>query len=128
MLAPQDSGQLRSFLCMISPYGKFIPNLSRKCHLFHDLLKKEALWKLIRQYQIQFQQLKSDSVEAPHLVLFELKLLVVSAADAHNMASVQFRATEAQNGNEKPIAHASKSLTEAENNYGLIEKEALATV
>ena len=42
---PQSVTELKSFLGMLTYYGKFLPNLSSVLHPLHELLKKDTPWR-----------------------------------------------------------------------------------
>ena len=128
MPRPQDISQLRSFLGMINHYAKFIPNLSTRLDPFHKLLQKEVEWNWDERCEKHFNLIKQELGNATMLVHFNPKLPVILAADASPTGIGAVISHRCPGGTEKPIAHASKTLTTAEKNYAQIEKEALGLV
>ncbi|XP_055329924.1 uncharacterized protein K02A2.6-like [Paramacrobiotus metropolitanus] len=128
MPAPQNIGQIRSFLGMMNHYARFIPNLSDRCGIFYDLLKKEREWNWDAQCQQRFEELKEALSNATYLTHFDPSLPLILAADASPTGVGAVLTHRYPDDTERPIAHVSKTLTSAEQNYGQIEKEALALV
>ncbi|XP_055350040.1 uncharacterized protein K02A2.6-like [Paramacrobiotus metropolitanus] len=76
----------------------------------------------------EFLSLKDDLTKATQLVHFNPELPLVLAADASKYGIGAVLSHRMPDGSDKPIAHISKTLTSAEQNYGQIEKEALGLV
>ncbi len=64
--APENVQQLRSFLGLISYYGKFIPNAATILHPLNRLLCKDAKWKWTQEchksFELSKEKLTSSSV------------------------------------------------------------------
>ncbi|XP_055355332.1 uncharacterized protein K02A2.6-like [Paramacrobiotus metropolitanus] len=125
---PRNVSELRAFLGMVNHYGKFLPDVSTKCNVYHNLLKTGVTWDWSKECARQFRELKEDIVRATFLVHFNPEMPLVLAADASQYGLGAVLCHRFPDGTERPIAHASKSLSAAEKNYGQIEKEALALV
>ncbi|XP_055347368.1 uncharacterized protein K02A2.6-like [Paramacrobiotus metropolitanus] len=103
-------------------------------HISHDRMKALVDMKMptnvseLRAYLGMFQALKEEIVHATFLVHFNPAMPLVLAADASQYGVGAVLCHRFPDGTERPIAHASKSLSAAEKNYGPIEKEALALV
>ena len=122
---PADVSQLRSFLGMINYYSKFIPDFSSKLHPLYELLSK---WFWSESCEAAFlwakEVLSSDQV----LVHYDPSKPLVLSVDAgpHGIGAVLSHILE--DGSEKPIEYASRTLSMAERNHAQIEKEGLAIV
>ena len=73
-----------------------------------------------------FQKIKSELASPPVLAWYEpaANIKISFDASAYSLGAVLL---QQQNGDWKPVAYASKSLTETETRYAQIENEALAT-
>ena len=86
-------------------------------------LKKDANFTWNASYETTFEQIKEAVISDTTLRYFDTALPVTNQDDA---SQVGLGAALLQNG--KPIAFASKALTETECQYVNIEREMLATV
>ena len=125
---PQNSQQLRSFLGLLHYYGKFLPNLSSLLHPLNRLLKSNAQWKWSSECQKTFEQAKSQLASAPILAHYDVTQKIKLAADASAYGLGAVISHTYEDGSERPIAYASRTLSDAEKNYAQIDKEALALV
>ncbi|XP_055334225.1 uncharacterized protein K02A2.6-like [Paramacrobiotus metropolitanus] len=128
MARPTNISELRAFLGLVNHYGKFVRDLSGKCAPFHNLLKAGVAWSWSKDCETQFLSLKEQIVRATFLVHYDPRMPLVLAADASQYGVGAVICHRFPDGTERPIAHAPKTLTAAEKNYGQIEKEALALV
>ncbi|XP_055355963.1 uncharacterized protein K02A2.6-like [Paramacrobiotus metropolitanus] len=128
MARPSNISELRAFLGLVNHYGKFVRDLSGKCAPFHALLKTGVPWSWSKDCESQFLSLKDQIVRATFLVHYDPRMPLVLAADASQYGVGAVICHRFPDGTERPIAHASKTLTAAEKNYGQIEKEALTLV
>ncbi|XP_055354393.1 uncharacterized protein K02A2.6-like [Paramacrobiotus metropolitanus] len=118
MKMPTNVSELRAYLGMVNHYAKFVQNLSAKCGPFHRLLKSGAPWEWTTECAKQFQALKEEIVHATFLVHFNPAVPLVLAADASQYGVGAVLCHRFPDGTERAIAHASKSLSAAEKNYG----------
>ena len=125
---PCNVNDLRAFLGIINYYGKFMPNLSTKLAPLYELLQKQVKWHWGTKQIKAFQDAKNALQENTLLVHYDSSKQLVLACDAspHGLGAVLSHIIE--DGQEKPIAYASRTLTAAEKNYSQLEKEALAVV
>ena len=126
--APQNPQQLRSFLGLLHYYGKFLPNLSTLLYPLNHLLKSNARWRWSADCQQAFQQAKEKLASAPILSHYDPALPLKLAADASAYGVGAVISHTYGDGSERPIAYASRTLSDAEKKYAQIDKEALALV
>ncbi|EYC13949.1 hypothetical protein Y032_0042g619 [Ancylostoma ceylanicum] len=127
MVEPTNVGQLRAFLGTITFYSVFMPTMKDLCGPL-DALKKDVKWEWTSKQQTAFEKLKKASSSQLNLAHYDPRQKIVVAADACDYGIGCVISHRYEDGSEKPIAHASRSLTAAEKNYSQIEKEALGIV
>ncbi|XP_055622834.1 uncharacterized protein K02A2.6-like [Toxorhynchites rutilus septentrionalis] len=128
MSAPTNLSQLRSYLGAINYYGRFVGQMKELRAPLDCLLKKDAAWKWTADCQKSFDRFKSILVSNLLLTHFDPNKEIIVAGDASKNGLGAVILHLFSDGSVKAIAHASRSLTPAEENYGQIEKEALALV
>ena len=114
--APSNIGQLKSYLGLLNYYCKFLPNLSGTLAPLYRLLQNHVKWHWWKEEQRAFKEskdaLKSDSV----LVHFDPGKDIILACDASPYGIGAVLSHKTENGKEKPIAFASRTLAPAERN------------
>ncbi|EYC36161.1 hypothetical protein Y032_0928g3081, partial [Ancylostoma ceylanicum] len=125
MVEPKNVGQLRAFLGMITYYAAFMPTMKDLRGPLDALLKKDVKWEWTSKQQLAFEKLKKALSSELNLAHYDPRQKIVVAADACDYGIGCVISHRYKDGSEKPIAHASRSLTAAEKNYSQIEKEAL---
>ncbi|CAH8499886.1 unnamed protein product [Dicrocoelium dendriticum] len=128
MSPPTDVSTLRSFLGLISHYSQFLPQMHRVRGPLNDLLRNDKRWYWSEQCQKSFEEVKKMLCSDLLLTHYNPTQEILLAADASNYGVGAVISHKFPDGSEKAIAHAARSLTPAERNYGQIEKEALAIV
>ncbi|XP_072357065.1 uncharacterized protein [Scyliorhinus torazame] len=125
---PTDTSHLRSFLGLVNYYGKFLPNLATTLAPLHLLLKKNHTWVWGQPQETAFRRVKQQLSSSGLLTHYDpgKPLLVTCDASPYGIGAVLSHKME--NGAERPIAFASRTLTAAEKKYAQIEKEGLAVV
>ena len=125
---PQNKQELRSFLGLIHYYGKFIPRLSTLLHPLNELLQTGKPWSWTSDCEKAFTAAKEKLSAAPILAHYDptVPLRLASDASAYGVGAVLSHVY--QDGTERPIAYASRTLTPSERNYAQLEKEALSLV
>ena len=125
---PESLTELRSYLGMLQYYSKFLPDLSSTIHPLNNMLKKNLPWNWTidceRAFRTSKEQLSSYNV----LVHYDMNLPVRLACDASSYGLGAVISHVMPNGEERPIAYASRTLSASEKNYAQIEKEALSLI
>ena len=123
LLAPTNVTKLQEFLGLITYLSPFIPGLSTLTTPLWELLKKDTdfIWNCT--YDTTFEQVKEAVISDTTLRYFDPSLPVTIQVDA---SQVGLGAALLQNG--KPVAFASKALTETECRYANMEREMLAAI
>lgn len=123
LAVPNDVSELQSFLGMVTYLAPYIPQLSSHTTPLRQLLCKDIEFQWYPEHQQAFEKIKSLICTAGTLSYFNPSQPVVIQVDASQAA---LGAALTQNG--KPIAYASKSLSDTEKRYANIERELLACV
>ncbi|KAL5479671.1 hypothetical protein EMCRGX_G023227 [Ephydatia muelleri] len=128
MPPPTDSAGLRSFLGSVQLYSKFLPDLATVTEPLHNLTRKNVPWIWGAEEQSAFQKLKELLSMDMVLAHFDPTLPIGISCDASEVGLGVVLFHRYQDGSERPIANASKTLTETQRHYSQIQKEALAIV
>ena len=125
---PENVTQLRAFLGLVNYYSHFLPNMASVLHPLYQLLKKDRKYAWTAAAQNAFDTVKEMITSDTVLTHYNPDLPVKLACDssAYGLGAVISHVME--NGEERPIAFASRTLNAAEKNYAQIRKEALSLV
>jgi len=91
------------------------------------LLQKSVKWNWGDQQQQSFDKSKEMLTSSALLVHYDPTKTLVLSCDA-SQYSIGAVLSQVDNSDEKPVAYASRILTNAERNYSQLEKEALAII
>jgi len=119
---------LRGFLGMAGWYRKFIPHLSHVAKPLYDLTKKKAAFIWTPECQAAFDTIRDALTCSPVLGIADPNKDYIVHTDASDWALGTMLAQLDENGDEHPIAYASKTLNSAQRNYDTTDREALAIV
>ena len=120
---PQNVTELQQFLGMTQYMSPFIPGLARHTETLRALTRKDSAWQWTESHQQSYDRLKALVSEEMTLTHFDPRAKTTIQVDASLKG---LGATLLQNN--KPVAFASKALTETEKRYANIERELLAVV
>ena len=125
MSEPKNASEVRSFLGMAQFSAQFIPNYSEISTPLRKLTRKSVQWKWEQEEKAAFDKLKTSLSIRPALGYYETgcetKLIV--DAGPHGLGLVLM---QKKNRGWQPVFNASRSLTEVEQRYSQLEREALA--
>ena len=123
MPAPSDVQGVQRLVGFVNYLSKFLPSLSDILEPIRQLMKPEIAWEWSSEQANALQRIKQMVSEAPLLAYYDPKEELTIQCDASNKG---LGAALLQNG--RPIAYASRALTDTETRYASIEKEMLAVV
>lgn len=118
---PSNVSELRTFLGMVNFVAKFIPNTAKMLFPLNNLLQKDIPWNWYKNQEHAFLKIKEAICNSVKLAYYDpaKELILENDASEYGLGS-----TLMQDG--KPIAFASRSLSDTERRYAQIEKEMLA--
>ncbi|XP_029551127.1 uncharacterized protein K02A2.6-like [Salmo trutta] len=125
---PKNGSELRSFLGMVNYYGKFLPELSTVLAPLYQLLHKDCKWKWGPAQEKAFKEVKALLQSAQLLVHFDQDKEIILSCDASPYGVGAVLSHQMEDGSERPIGFASRTLTSAEKGYSQLDKEGLAIV
>ena len=125
---PKTVGEVSSFVGFCSYYRKFIQDFAKIANPLHKLTeKKQKVFNWTEECTLAFQKLKEHLISAPILAYPNAPDEFILDTDASDF-SIGAVLSQIQDGHEKVIAYASKSLTKPERNYCVTRRELLAVV
>lgn len=127
MPPPSNLAEVKSFIGAVAFYSKFIKSLSTLRAPLDALTRADAEFVWTKECQASFDQFKDILCSDLLLTHFNPSLPVHIAADAsqHGIGGVIYHL---DNGSLKAFYHVSKKLSQTEQRYSQIEKEALSVV
>ena len=127
MERPQSITELRRFMGMVIQLGKFTPNLAKLAQPLRVLLSVNKEWIRGGPHQEEsFHQIKAEFAYSQLCLLPEASLKISSDASAYGLGAVLLQSSA--DNTLKPVAYASRFMSDTEQRYSQIEKEALGIV
>ena len=123
---PCDVKQLRSYLINYS--AKFVSRMSTVLRPLHLLLMKYRKWKWSPKCDNAIEQCNKLLLSQQVFVHYDSHKPLRLATNASSVGVGAVLSHIMVNGDEKPIAFASRTLSTSECNYAQIEKEALSII
>ena len=125
---PGNVADMRSFLGLVNYYNRFLPNLSTVVHPLNQLLENNCQWKWTDNCETAFHDVKVMITSEQVLTHYDPSLPLRLACDASSVGIGAVLSHVMNDGSERPIAFASRTLTKTEQGYAQIDKEALAII
>ena len=125
--APTNLRQLRGFIGLTGYYRRFVQGYSTIAAPLNDLMKKDRRFQWTEECQRAFSKLKEALVTSPVLALPNDEDVFILDTDAAE-TSIGSVLSQLQNGEERVVAYAGRSLNRNEVNYCVTRKELLAIV
>ena len=126
--APQNVSELRSFLGMVQYYHSFLPGQATILAPLHRLLQKNVRWEWTDGCQKAFEACKEGLTSDSLLVHYDLNRTLRLACDASSYGLGAVLSHVMEDGQERPMAYASRTLSSSEKNYAKIEQEVLSMI
>ena len=128
MTQPTSLRDIQVFLGMVGYYRQFIPHFSELAEPLVRLLIKEVPFVWDEEQDSAFNALREALASSPVLVHPDFDKPFVLFTDASNVAVGAILAQLDENKVDHPIAYFSKTLSKAERNYSVTERECLAVL
>lgn len=125
---PQNKQELKSYLGLITFYAKFLPNLSTLLEPLYRLLHNDNIWDWTLSCKQVFTASKDLLIRHPVLVHYDSSKPLILACDASPYGIGAVISHVMDNGSERPIAFASRTLSKQERKYPQLEREALSII
>ncbi|XP_060073561.1 uncharacterized protein K02A2.6-like [Ylistrum balloti] len=121
MPRPVDKKGVERLLGTVNYLAKFIPNMSTITQPIRELLRKDVAFQWNKSQDDAFKQILGILSKEPVLAFYDPRLPTTVSADAskYGLGAVILQRN-------KPIAFASRAMTDTESRYAQIEKELLA--
>ena len=126
--APRDVSELRSFLGLVNYCGKFLPDLASELAPLYKLLQKQRRWKWGPDEKVAFSHVKDLLRSSQVLVHFDDNLPLVLPCDASPYGLGAVLSHRMENGDQRPIWYAFRTLTDAEKRYSQLDIEAALAI
>ena len=120
---PTNATEVRSFLGMVQYSARFIDNLATMSEPLRKLTKKGAEWLWTETEAVAFDKMKGALSEDTTVRYFDPKKETTILVDASPVGVAGILSQEG-----RPVAYASRSLSDVEQRYSQTEREALAVV
>ena len=119
--------EVRSFLGLASYYRRFVPGFAELARPLHKLTEAGRPFHWSEECERAFEDLKARLVSSPILAYPSAVDQFILDTDASDFG-IGAVLSQQQDGAERVVAYASRSLTKAERNYCVTRKEMLAVV
>jgi len=126
--APSNVKEVQSFLGFANFYRRFINGFSRIAKPLTKLTRKDHPWMWNELAAQAFEELKKAFTTAPVLIHPDTQKPFTLETDASNFAYGACLSQKGEDGKLHPVAFLSKSMSPAELNYDIYDKEMLAVV
>lgn len=124
---PTTTKQIKGFLGLLGYYRKFINNFAKLTKPLTKCLKKGAKIEHNQEFVDCFETCKTLLMNEPILQYPDFTKSFNLTCDASNVA-LGAVLSQGTIGQDRPVAYASRTLNESEQNYSTIEKECLCLV
>ena len=125
---PRNVSELKSFLGLFNFYHRYVSNAAEILEPLHYLLRKNIKWTWGETQQNAFVKIKESLCSSRILVHYDPTKDLILACDASPYGLGVVLSHRMEDGSERPISYASRSLTTAERNYSQIQREALSII
>jgi hypothetical protein len=120
--------EVQAFLEFVNFYRRFIKNFFKLVKSLIKLIRKDQFFYWFENCQIAFEQLKKRVIETLVLSYFSLELETFLKSDSFDYVSIEILSQKENDDHIKSIVYFSKTLSFAECNYEIYDKELLAII
>ena len=126
--APRSAKDVQKFMGLANYYRRFIQDFSRIAKPLNMLVIKDRKWEWGAEQQRAFEELKKRFNTEPVLAVPDRDQEMRVEADASDYTTGGTLSVKGEDGKWRPVAFISKSLSPAERNYEIHNKEMLAVI
>lgn len=123
---PTCKSELRRLNGMLNQLARFIPHLATLNAPMRELLKECNEWTWGKPQEDAFRKIKAVLTSTETMAHYDHRLETIITTDASGIGLGATLSQVQKDGTRRPVAYASRSVTDVEKNYAAIEKEALA--
>src|SRR5882724_3850245 len=125
---PRNVTEVQSFIGFVNFYRQFIQDFSHVAKPLHQLTKKGEAWRWAEDKQKAFEELNWLITLTPILVQPDQDAHFQLETDASGYAMGEVLSQLCKDGKWHPVGFTSKSLSSAERNYKIYDKELLSVI
>lgn len=125
---PNNLLQLQSFLGLTNYYRDFVPDASTVLSPLYELLTKNSKWEWNADHDESFKKIKMLLASDKTLAHYDQNATLILTVDASPCGLGAVLSQMCEDGLERPVSYASRTLTKTEKRYGQIQKEATAII
>ena len=125
---PTCAKEVRSFLGLVNYVARWIPNFATLAEPLRKLTRKTVEWTWSDEHENSFKQLKEALMSATVMVYYKPGAETKIVVDASPVGLGAILLQKQSDGSEKPVAYASRTLTDVERRYSQTEREALSVL
>ena len=125
--APRNVVELRAYLGLLMFYSRFLPNHSTVLAPLNELLKSDVSWRWTQKETDAFIASKKLLCESQTLVHYDSSKPLFLSCDA-SQSGAGAVLSHYIDGNYRPVAFASCTLSDSQKNYSQLEKEAFSII
>ena len=125
---PRSAKDIQKFMGLANYYRQFIQDFSRIAKPLNMLVGKDRKWEWGVEQQGAFEELKKRFTTEPILAVPDRDQEMRIEADTSDYTMGGILLVKGENGKWRPVAFISKSLSPAEKNYEIHDKEMLAVI
>ena len=122
---PKNPTSVKSFLGLVNFCAKYIPNFATIAEPLRKLTRKDVEWEWTLEQQNAFEKLKQSLTSADVMSYYNPNAETNVVVDASPFGVGSILMQKQSNGDFRPVAYASRTLSPVERRYSQTEREAL---
>ena len=123
---PENPTELKSFLGLVNFCAKYIRDFDTLAEPLRQLTRKEVKWQWNSEQQMTFETLKQRLTSADVMSYYNQNAETNIIVDGSPFGLGAILNQKHSDGNFKPVAYASRTLSPVERRYSQTEREALS--
>ncbi|MCG8077529.1 MAG: hypothetical protein JAY75_14990, partial [Candidatus Thiodiazotropha taylori] len=125
---PKSANEVLSFLGLVTFCAKFIKNYATTAEPLRKLTRGNVPWEWGPEQQTAFETLKQRLISAEVMAYYNPSAETHLIVDAGPCGVAAILNQKQSNGDVRPVAYASRTLTPTQRRYSQTEREALAVL